>query len=120
VKLVETYAGSRLVRVAFWAAALFALIMALIPHPPEVHVRDFDKVEHAVAFGTLGALAAIGYRRLSALRLILVLSAYGATIELLQGTALIHRDADPFDWVADTIACALVIIVLRGWLERRR
>ena len=116
---LDRFRGSPLTKAAFWAAALFALVMALIPHPPEVHVTDFDKVEHSVAFGVLGILAAIGYPRLSTLRLIAVLSGYGAVIELLQGTAFIHRDADPLDWVTDTIACAIVIIVLRSRAPER-
>ena len=40
---------------AFWAAALFTLVMALIPKPPAVPVGYGDKIEHAVAFATLGA-----------------------------------------------------------------
>jgi hypothetical protein len=120
VRLVEAYAGSRLVKAAFWAAILFALVMALIPHPPEVHVTDFDKVEHGTAFAVLGVLGSVAYPRLSPLRLVIGLSLYGALIEILQGTAFIHRDRDPLDWVTDTVACAVVIYLVHRLGMRRR
>jgi hypothetical protein len=37
------------------------------------------------------------------------LSLAGAMIEVIQATPLVGRDADPFDWVADTLAVGAVM-----------
>ena len=107
-------------RLLFWAAALFALVMALIPRPPPVPGHPSDKVLHVLAFATLGVLGTFAYPRFRALQLIAGLSLFGALIEILQGTALIHRDRDVFDWVADTVACGVVVLALRLWQARKR
>lgn len=119
MKLIEDYAGGRLLRFLFWAAALFALVMALIPHPPGAALLP-DKVQHAIAFGVLGVLGCFAYPRWRAIGLIAGLSIFGALIEVAQGTALIGRDEDPLDWLTDTIACAVVILALRWWMARKR
>jgi hypothetical protein len=113
VSFVEKYLGGRLAQAAFWGATMFTLVMALIPKPPAVPVGYGDKVEHAVAFATLGVLGVFGYPRLSALRLIVALSIFGAFIELAQATPIIHRDCDPLDWVADTVACIVVVLAMQ-------
>ena len=112
--------GLRWVRALFWAAALFALVMALLPHPPHFEGEPSDKVEHAVAFATLGLLGTFAFPRLSWLRLLVGLSAFGALIEFAQAIPFVHRDSDPLDWLADTIACTLVLIALRWWAGRKR
>ncbi len=105
-------------RLLFWAATLFTLVMALIPKPPPVPGHPSDKVLHMLAFATLGLVGSFAYLRVGALRMIAGLSLLGALIEVLQGTALIHRDRDVLDWVADTIACAVVVVALR-WRQAR-
>ena len=109
----EQLRGRPLVRVLFWAAALFALVMALLPHPPAFPGEPSDKIEHAVAFATLGLLGAFAYPRLSAIRLIVGLSLFGAFIEVAQAIPALHRDSDPLDWLTDTLACAIVLMVVR-------
>ena len=94
--------------------------MALVPRPPPVPGHPSDKIMHMIAFATLGLLGSFAYRRLSSVVLIGGLSLFGALIEILQGTALIHRDRDVFDWIADTIACAVVILGLCWWQARTR
>ena len=113
MSFVEKYLGGRLARSAFWAASLFTLVMALIPKPPAVPVGYGDKIEHAIAFATLGLLGVFGYPRLSALRLIVALSLFGAFIELAQAMPIIHRDCDPLDWVADTVACVAAVLAIQ-------
>ena len=113
MSIVEKYLGGRLAQAAFWAASLFTLVMALIPKPPAVPVGYCDKIEHALAFATLGLLGVFGYPRLSALRLIVALSLFGAFIELAQATPIIHRDCDPLDWVADTVACVVAVLAMQ-------
>lgn len=107
-------------RVLFWAAALFALVMALLPHPPHVPGEPSDKVEHMAAFAVLGLLGSIAYRRLSALQLVIALSGFGALIEVLQAIPSLHRDSDPLDWIADTVACLVVVLAVRWWSARSR
>jgi hypothetical protein len=99
---------------------LFALVMALLPHPPHFHGEPSDKVEHAMAFATLGLLGTFGYPRLSSLRLLAGLSVFGALIEVAQAIPFIHRDSDPLDWVADTVACGIVLLALSWWRGRAR
>ena len=98
----------RLLRIAFWAALLFALVMASLPQPPPVPGAPSDKVQHILAFAVLAGLGSAAYPRLPALKLILALSAFGALIELVQLVPALHRDADPVDWIADTVAAAAV------------
>lgn len=112
--------GSRLLRLLFWAAALFALIMALDPHPPSFPGEPSDKVEHMIAFAVLAALGAVAYPRLALLKLFAGLSLFGAFIEVAQAIPALHRDSDPLDWVADTVAAAVVLLVVYGLRGRRR
>jgi hypothetical protein len=110
----------RVIRALFWAAALFALVMALLPHPPELPGNPSDKVQHIAAFATLGLLGVYAYPRLSALWLIAALSLFGAFIEVAQAIPMLHRDSDPLDWIADTAACLVIVISLRWWEARKR
>jgi hypothetical protein len=91
-----------LLRLAFWAAALFALVMALLPHPPAVPGDPNDKVQHVVAFATLGVLGGLAYPFLRRRLLVAALSLFGALIEVAQAIPMLHRDSDPLDWLADT------------------
>ncbi len=119
MKPVEDYAGGRLVRLLFWAAALFALVMALLPPEPGTSLIP-DKVQHAVAFGVLGLLGCLAYPRLRTVWLVIGLSLFGGLIELAQGTSFIHRDCDPLDWLTDTVACAVVVTAFRWWSTSRQ
>ena len=107
-------------RLAFWAAALLALVMALLPHPPQFPGEPSDKVQHVAAFATLGLLGSLAYPALRPRRLIIYLSLFGAFIEIAQAIPILHRDSDPLDWIADTIACAVVVLAVRGWKKRKR
>ena len=120
MSFIEAHAGRRLPRLLFWAAALFAFVMAVLPHPPEIPGHLSDKVQHMAAFATLGVLGAWAFPRVSILQLIIRLSIFGAAIEIIQAIPVLHRDSDPLDWLADTIACAVVLFALRWWRTRRR
>jgi hypothetical protein len=119
VTILDDPTSRLFVRLLFWAAALFALVMALLPHPPPVPGIFSDKIQHAAAFATLGLLGRFAYPRLSALRLILGLSVFGAFIEIAQALPVIHRDSDPLDWAADTIACTFVLLAIGAWSPRK-
>lgn len=100
---------TRLLRFAFWAAALFALVMASLPRPPQLPGDPSDKVQHILAFAVLAALAASAYARTALVRIALGLSAFGALIELVQTIPALHRDASWLDWLADTVSAAAVL-----------
>jgi hypothetical protein len=118
LSFVEAHGGRRLPRLLFWAAALFAFVMAVIPHPPELPGHPSDKIQHIAAFATLGMLGAWAFPRLPILRLIIRLSIFGAVIEIIQAIPALHRDSDILDWLADTIACAIVLFAIRWWRAR--
>ena len=97
----------------FWAAALFAFVMAVLPHPPRLPGDPSDKVQHVIAFATLGLLGGFAYPRAPILRLAAGLSAFGALIELIQAIPALNRDSDVVDWLADTAASAIVLVAVR-------
>lgn len=104
----------------FWAAAIFAFVMAVIPHPPDIPGNPSDKIQHMAAFVTLSLLGAWAFPRLSLIQLLLRLSLFGAIIELVQAIPILHRDSDPLDWIADTIACIAVLAAIAWWRARPR
>ena len=107
-------------RLLFWAAVLVSLVMALIPHPPQLPGHPSDKIQHVAAFATMGILGSLAYPRLGTLRLIVALSLFGAFIEVAQAIPVLHRDSDPLDWLADTIACTVAVVATSWWVSRRR
>jgi len=103
----------------FWAALVFAVVMALLPHPPRTPLDPFgDKVEHATAFGTLALLGSGAYHRMPLLRLAERLSFLGALIEVTQSIPALHRDCDILDWLTDT-AAVLAVTGLIALFRRR-
>jgi hypothetical protein len=110
----------RVARPLFWAAAIFAIFMAVVPHPPEIPGDPSDKVQHMAAFVTLSLLGSWAFPRLPLIQLLLRLSLFGAFIELVQAIPVLHRDSDPLDWIADTIACIAVLAAIAWWRARPR
>lgn len=106
-------------RLLFWAAAIFAFVMAILPHPPTLPGEPNDKIQHMVAFATLGLLSAWSYARTPLVRLVVGLSLYGALIEVVQAIPALHRDSEVKDWIADTIACGLVLLIVALWRRRQ-
>ena len=102
-----------IIRIAFWLAAVFAFVMAVHPHPPQLPGAPSDKVQHIAAFLVLGCLASFAYPRTSPVYLAAGLSLFGATIEVIQMIPSLNRDGDPVDWLADTAAAGLMLIFLR-------
>ena len=104
----------------FWCALVFALVMALLPHPPHLPIDNLgDKVEHMLAFATLSILGAIAYPAMPLLRLGERLSFLGAIIEVLQSIPSLHRDCDIRDWIADTIAVVAALCIVHLMRQRR-
>ena len=110
----------RLARLLFWLALAGAVVLALMPQPPQLPTDRFgDKVNHIIAFATLAALAAMGWPRAERLRVVERLSFLGALIEVAQAMPALHRDCDIRDWAADTVAI-VVVTALFALLSRRR
>ncbi len=110
---------TRLLRAIFWASAAVALIMALLPQPPQLPGSPSDKVQHILAFVALAGLGSFAYRSVSPIALLTGLSAFGAIIELLQAIPALNRDSDAVDWIADTIAASLVLLAVAWWRSRQ-
>lgn len=112
-------------RIAFWAALVFAVFMALDPRPPAIGVEAFgDKAQHMLAFLVLTALAQAGFDRTPRWRIAERLSFTGAMIEVMQALPILHRDCDIRDWIADTVMVVLVTVAFvaidPGLAEERR
>jgi hypothetical protein len=108
-----------LLRPLFWALLTLALFFALDPRPPVLPIDRFgDKFEHMLAFAALTLVADLAWPRAPAWRIALLLSLFGAGIEVLQAIPALHRDADWRDWVADSGAIALATLAARGVLIR--
>ena len=103
----------------FWGALAFAVVMALLPEPPHLPIDGFgDKFEHMLAFATLALLAALAWPRAELLRIGERLSFVGALIEVAQAIPALGRDCDIRDWIADTLAIAVVLLIVAA-LRRR-
>lgn len=102
----------RLLRLAFWAAVLFAFTMAVLPHPPDPHV--WDKLQHITAFFAITVLGRAAYHEVSRKILLPALIGFGGLIELVQMVPALHRDGDWHDLLADSVAviAALAIVSL--------
>lgn len=107
--------GSRLRyfwRFLLFAATIFAVTMALLPHPPGV-AEVGDKYQHMLAFGTLTILYVLAFPATPLLRVAERLSFLGALVEVFQSIPALHRDADVMDWLADTFIIVVVLLVIR-------
>ena len=89
--------------------------MAVLPHPPQLPGEPNDKVQHIIAFATLAALGSSAYFSTSIVRLSVGLSLFGALIEVVQAIPALHRDSDVMDWIADTAAVLVVLMLVRWW-----
>ncbi len=109
----------RLAQIAFFAALAFTFYSAVIPPHRAVQLVPWDKAEHFIAFYALTGLAGAAFPRRNLLWIAAGLSAFGALIEFVQGLAIVHRDRDFWDWVADSIAiCAALAPMLLVWWRR--
>ena len=101
-----------LFRLALFAAIAFAVTMALLPKPPQVVPIANDKAQHMLAFATLALLAALAYPKALLFRIGERLSFLGAMVEVLQSIPALHRDCDILDWIADTAAICVVLLIV--------
>jgi VanZ family protein len=110
-------------RIALWIAVVVAVVMATLPHPPELPIDTLgDKFEHSLAFTVLAVFSVLAYPLSPLPRISERLSFLGAMIEVVQSIPALHRDCDIMDWVTDTIAIvvALMLVALvRKWRARK-
>ncbi|MES3151465.1 hypothetical protein [Sphingomonas faeni] len=110
---------AQFLRLALILAVVFAVTMALLPNPPKMPIDRFgDKFGHMLAFATIALLAALSYPQARLFRIGERLSFLGAMIEVLQSIPSLHRDCDIHDWIADTLAITVVLLIV--WSVRRR
>ncbi|CAM3141281.1 VanZ-like domain-containing protein [Sphingomonas antarctica] len=105
---------TRAFRVLFVAAMVLAVVLALLPAVDDPFANLWDKLKHALTFGVLVGLAAFGWRQTPLLRIGERLSFLGALIEVFQSIPALHRDCDPKDWLADTLAIAVALIIIKA------
>ncbi|MEO7248399.1 MAG: hypothetical protein ABIW31_08075 [Novosphingobium sp.] len=111
----------RLALIAFCAAVLFAVTMALLPKPPKLPGDELgDKFHHVLAFAVMTGLGLVAFRWDNRWRLAERLSFLGAMIEVAQAIPALHRDCDIRDWVADTLAVLVVTGIAVGLNRPRR
>jgi hypothetical protein len=72
-----------------------------------------------IAFATLAALAAAGWRARGWPAIFLGLAAFGGFIEIAQAIPALHRDSEWLDWFADMAATLASLAVARGVVLRR-
>jgi VanZ family protein len=105
-------------RALFWVATAFAVIMAVVPKPPQTPLDRFgDKVEHIIAFAVLALLANFGFPEARRRLIVERLAFLGAAIEMVQSIPALHRDSDIRDWLADI--AAVVVVTLAVAVVRR-
>ena len=120
---MQFLANPRLIRLAtvlFWLALVFAFTMAVLPKPPKTPIDQFgDKFAHMLAFATLASLAMVAFGREARWKIVERLCFLGAAIEVVQSIPSLHRDCDVRDWLADTLA-VVVVVLIAGFLVPRR
>jgi VanZ family protein len=106
--------NSSVCRVLLLIAVAIAVTMALLPHPPHLPIDSLgDKVEHSLAFVVMTILAVAGYSETPLTRIGERLSFLGALIEVFQSIPALHRDCDVLDWITDTVAIIVVLLIVR-------
>ena len=112
--------AQRLALFVFLAAAVATAWGAFAPHEgPELHLMPWDKARHFSAFAVMTTSAILAFPRTRLSVIAGLLSLAGAAIEVVQGLPMVHRDADVFDWVADSTAIVMVLAIILAARFRR-
>lgn len=104
-------------RLAFTVVFIAVCVLVFGPFGgAESNVGLTDKEAHATAFFTLTILLLLAAPKLRRWDLAWLLAAFGGAIELIQSQ--IGRDCDFFDWVADCVGIAVVLLPI--YVDRLR
>jgi VanZ family protein len=99
-----------------WAAYLIYLGNRPFYGPlPDLPI-PLDKVAHLVLYGTLGLLAALGWRwtgRRHPMILPMLASLAVGVIDEVNQRSVVTRTSDIFDWLTDAVAITLAFFILR-------
>jgi hypothetical protein len=91
----------------FWILLVIIYGLAIMPGTEAPTIGFGDKADHMFAFLVLTLLGRAVYGPRRILLLGIGLSAFGAFIELSQGSPFIGRDASMADWIADSFSILL-------------
>lgn len=83
--------------------------------PSPAGIPHIDKVEHAVAFIIMSGWFALLYPKAN-WRLLGIMLVFAATTEWLQSLTG-YRDADAFDWLADSTGAVIAIVAVRMFFQ---
>jgi VanZ family protein len=94
------------------------LALSPAPYLPPLEIFNWwDKVQHAIGFGTLAVLAVIAYPHVSKTRVALLLCLQGVAIEVLQYWGG-FRFGDWQDAVADAVGVLLGLVLYKLIFKR--
>ncbi|MDX1402827.1 MAG: VanZ family protein [Kiloniellales bacterium] len=113
--------AERLIRTAFYAAAILVIWLSLSPKAVTPDMHGGDKLAHLLAYGPLSFLGLLGYSaKRHILPLVISLVALGILLEFVQSQ--IGRHLSLGDMLANTAGVLLAIVPARfavHWLARR-
>jgi VanZ family protein len=110
-------------RRGLYAAAILVIYgLAIMPSDKAPDLGAGDKISHIAAFLFLTLFGRWALRGTGRLRLAIGLSFFGALIEVTQAIPVLNRDASVWDWIADSAAIGVALLL--AWpverLLRRR
>lgn len=107
----------QLVRGLFWLAMCVITALSLLPLRGSLVFSWQDKLEHAIAYAVLFALAKVAYAQKQPVWLLaLALVGYGAMMEFAQGLTG-YRSADIYDIYANTTGVLIAWLLTQKWIK---
>ena len=95
----------------FWTTVAIVYASAIMPSAEAPDFGAGDQINHIAAFLTLALLGRAAYRTKPVWLLAAGLSLFGAFIELSQAIPFLNRDANIGDWIADSIAVLIGLVL---------
>lgn len=96
----------------FGAAVLIIYGLAIMPSDKAPDLGAGDKINHIAAFLFLTLFGRWALRGTGRLWLALGLSVFGAWIEVTQAIPMLNRDASAWDWIADSAAIGVALLLV--------
>lgn len=102
----------------FWTMVVIAYVAAILPSERAPDLGAGDKINHIAAFFALTLVGRAAHHQRPVWLLATRLSLFGVLIELTQAIPILQRDASIWDWVADSTAI-LVGLLIAALVEKR-